>query len=355
MKATDKQLIDISAELTAHIMKPTSDLHLNREECIILNRLISEEFERRQEQDVMGSSNGQDTPVGQSGSDNTDVTLDASECRDNEASGTSLREKKKPQITKVSKKEYWDNRDKHGTYLPTCDVTDQPEVPYLGFMPYPDEHIPVAWMHREVQKDYTLKSLFYSILSDWDFDADKYEAKGMALVLYPKWLYIPLPYIIEKGKDPLSNSRYQTLIDYWKQDRYMWIEYRPEPKPYVPKLPTPTWDEEWDSPYGERNKVTTNETTEEITQLDDFKDTDVSTEIKVSKGAMSIDTYKLFGQSFDEKCFRFNGVPLLDKYIPVAWMRERIEFNSPYADSYRKVIDSWNSFGKDLWYRDIHN
>lgn len=223
MKATDKQLIDISEELTAHIMKPTSDLHLNHEECIILNRLISEEFERRQEQDVMGSSNGQDTPLGQTGADNNDGNINASECRDNEASGTSLREKKKPQITKVSKKEYWDNRDKHGTYIgtyfETYDMTDQPE---------------------------------------------------------------------------------------------------------------------------------------EITQLDDLKDTDVSTEIKVSKGAMSIDAYKLFGQAFDEKCFRFNGVPLLDKYIPVAWMRERIEFNSPYADSYRKVIDSWNSFGKDLWCQNIH-
>ena len=118
MKATDRELINISEELTAHIITPKGNLNLSRDECIILNRLISEEFERRQEQDVMGSSNGQDTSVGQSGSDNTDVTLDASECRDNEASRTSLREKKKPQITKISKKEYWENFENRGRWNP---------------------------------------------------------------------------------------------------------------------------------------------------------------------------------------------------------------------------------------------
>ena len=145
MKATDKQLIDISEELTAHIIKPTSDLHLNHEECIILNKLITEEFERRQEQDVMGSSNGQDTSLGQTGADNNDGNINASECWNNEASGTPLREKKKPQITKVSKKEYWENRDKHGTYIgtyfETYDMTDQPES-HFGKEPYEEHEVP---------------------------------------------------------------------------------------------------------------------------------------------------------------------------------------------------------------------
>ena len=193
MKATDRQLIDISEELTAYIMKPTFNLCLSPDECIILNKLITEEFERRQEQDVMGSSDRQDPSLGQTGDNHNDDALDASEHRDNEASGTPLREKKRPQITKVSKKEYWDNRDKHG--------------------------------------------------------------------------------------------------------------------------------------------------------------------------AISIDIYKLFGHSFDDKLLNFGGMPLLDKYIPIAWMEERIRANRfPFPTSftgydavYQSVIDSWETFGRDDWYKDVHD
>lgn len=113
MKATDRQLIDISAELTSYIINPNSNLCLSPDECIILNKLITEEFERREEQDVMGSSNGQDTSLGQTGADNNDGNINASERRDNEASGTPLRKKKKPIIFIVPRSEYLNNPSNH--------------------------------------------------------------------------------------------------------------------------------------------------------------------------------------------------------------------------------------------------
>ncbi len=298
MKATDKQLLDICAELTAHIIKPIEKLNLSADECIILNRLICEEFERREEQDVMGSSNGQDTPLGQSGADNNDGNINASERRDSEVSGVEVR-KEKTQITKVSKKEYWENRDKHGTYPRAWDEWDKvdtnettEETPHKS-APDPDRYLPLSWLRSQQNRFFNDDEMFHVFHAAWNI-----------------WLSLP----------------------YCERDAIMSSE----------------------------QSASTNEKTEEITQLDDLKDTEeTNSEIKVSKGAMSIDAYKLFGQSFDEKCFRFNGVPLLDKYIPVAWMRERIRANddisdAPYADNYRKVIDSWEAFGKDSWYQNRH-
>ena len=74
---TDRQLLDISAELTSYIIKPTFNLCLSVDECIILNRLISEEFERREEQDALGLTDRQTAPLGQTGHNHNDAHVHA--------------------------------------------------------------------------------------------------------------------------------------------------------------------------------------------------------------------------------------------------------------------------------------